>query len=67
MEDAGIMLKVSSEEYRLLLSMRNSYITVESLKEALSNATCDDSQYCMVIHQLLEDKWWDRNNSIILP
>ena len=41
MEDAGIVLKVSSEEYRLLLSVRNSFATVESFREALSNNYCE--------------------------
>lgn len=57
MHKAGIVLKVSPEEYSLLLSMRNAFITVQSLREALHQAFNDQAACGTVVEDLLEQAW----------
>ncbi|MHB9095086.1 MAG: hypothetical protein ACYC21_10460 [Eubacteriales bacterium] len=57
MNNAGIVLKVSPEEYRFLLSMRNAFISVHSLREALKNAFSGNVSYGAVVEDLLEQTW----------
>ena len=57
MSTAGIVLKVSPEEYRFLLSMRNAFIPIQSLREVLNNTVSVTANYGSVVEDLLEQAW----------
>lgn len=57
MQNAGIVLKVSPEEYSLLLSMRNAFVTVKSLREVLHHAICEHAPGGTIVEDLLEQAW----------
>lgn len=57
MHNAGIVLKVSPEEYSLLLSMRNAFVTVQSLREVLRRAFREHAAGGTIVEDLLEQTW----------
>lgn len=57
MQNAGIVLRVSPEEYRFLLSMRNAFDSIQSLRDVLHHAFQGNADANAVVENLLQQAW----------